>query len=231
MKHDLVLSFLLHFTVVISLVIATPFKPHIRTDLGEVINVRLASLPASLQKVPLEPVAVPRAIVSDEPIAYVPQTKSVDKAKPVKKPEPKPEKKKDKTYKPQAERAAESRLGIEEGKKDISDNLNAGSKFGGAAIDNASFDYPYWFVQSFSKIERNWSNPVYANRPLTCIIYFQVIRSGRIIKIEIEQSSGIDAFDGACERAVKLAQPLPPLPNEFTDEILGIHLEFPYIPR
>ena len=70
-----------------------------------------------------------------------------------------------------------------------------------------------------------------ANQPLSCIIYFQVIRSGRIIKTEIEQSSGFDAYDRACERAVKMAEPLPPLPKEFTDEIIGIHLEFPYSPQ
>ncbi len=112
----------------------------------------------------------------------------------------------------------------------MSNNLGVGSPFGGAAVDNASFKYPYWFVQAFSKIERNWSNPVYANQPLSCIIYFQVIRSGRIIKIEIEQSSGIDTFDRACEQAMKLSEPLPPLPDDFTDEIIGIHLEFPYVP-
>ncbi|UCD95508.1 MAG: TonB family protein [Candidatus Zixiibacteriota bacterium] len=229
MKQDIVLSFLLHFLVIISLVIATPFKPHIRTDLSEVITVSLAAMPAQIQPQAPEPVAIPKAVVEDEPIAFVPEAKSVDKVKPVKK--PKEKERKDDTYQPKAETGAETQPGLGEGLKDVSGNLGAGSKFGGAAIDNAAFDYPYWFVQAFSKIERNWSNPVFANSPLTCIIYFQVIRSGRVLKVEIEESSGIDAFDRACERAVKLSQPLPPLPNEFRDEIIGIHLEFPYVPQ
>jgi TonB family protein len=228
MRQDILLSFLLHFLAIITLVIATPFRPHIRTDLGEVITVSLTALPARVQPRAPEPVAIPQAVAEDEPIAFVPETKSVEKAKPVKKPKPK---EKDDTYRPKAETGAETKPGLAEGLKDVSGNLGAGSKFGGAAIDNAAFDYPYWFVQAFSKIERNWSNPVFANSPLTCIIYFQVIKSGRVLKVEIEESSGIDAFDRACERAVKLSQPLPPLPNEFSDEIIGIHLEFPYVPR
>ncbi|RKX28964.1 MAG: hypothetical protein DRP46_07860 [Candidatus Zixiibacteriota bacterium] len=232
MKQDLALSFLLHFTVILTLVILTPFKPQYKLDMGDVINVSLTALPA-VQPQPevMEPVAIPTPVTADEPVAVVTETKSITEAKPVEKPKPKPkEKPKDDSYKPKAETGKENRAGLENGQKDVSENLGAGSRFGGAAIDNASFNYPYWFVQSFSKIERNWTNPVYANEPISCIIYFQVIRSGRIIKIEVERSSGIDAFDSACERAVKLSQPLPPLPNEFTDEIIGIHLEFPYSP-
>lgn len=216
------------------MVIITPFKPRINTDLGEVINVRLASLPAPAPKeepVKIEPLPIPQALVADNEIAFIPKAKSVTEAKPVNKPKPKPKPKtEDKPYNPDAARGTETKSGTAEGQKDVSQNLGPGSKFGSAAIDNSSFDYPYWFVQAFTKIERNWSNPVYANRPLSCIIYFQVIRSGKILRVEIEQSSGIDAFDRACERAVNLAQPLPPLPNEFTDEIIGIHLEFPYSP-
>jgi len=230
MKQDLVLSFLLHFLAILTLVVLTPFKPQIKVDMNDVINVRLAALPpAQPQQEVMEPVTIPQPVVADEAIAVVTETKSVTEAKPVEsKPKPKP--KEDDSYKPQAEKGTEDKAGLENGQKDVSDNLGSGSKFGGAAIDNASFDYPYWFVQAFGKIERNWTNPVYASKPISCIIYFQVIRSGRIIKTEVEQSSGIDAFDSACERAVKLSQPLPPLPNDFTDEIIGIHLEFPYSP-
>jgi TonB family protein len=226
MRQDFALSFLLHFTVVIALVFSTPFRSRVSTDLGEVINVHLATMPAFAEPKTMEPVAIPRAIEADEPLAVVPDMKTVKEAKTLKKEEKKP---KDKEYKPQSERGKDQ-AGTESGKKDVSGSLGVGSKLGGAAVDNAAFDYSYWFVQSFTKIERNWSNPVFANRTLQCGIYFQVIRSGRIIKVEIEESSGIDAFDRACERAVKLSQPLPPLPNEFTDEILGIHLEFPYAP-
>lgn len=227
MRQDLLLSFLIHFIVVIAMVISSPFKPRVNTDLGDVIRVNLAAIPPSIVSPKPEPVTIPGQIVADEPIVPITKVASVVEAKPIKETKPKP---KDKTNKHDADKSKTDQTGLKDGQKDVSENLGAGSKFGGAAIDNVSFDYPYWFVQAFGKIERNWSNPVFSSQPLSCIIYFQVIRSGRIIKIEIEQSSGVDAFDGGCERAIKLSQPLPPLPDQFADEIIGIHLEFPYSP-
>ncbi len=224
------LSFLLHFTIVIAMVISSPFKPKVNTDLGEVIQVQLRSMPAAKVAPAPEPIEIPQQVVADEPVVPIIEVATVVEAKPIDKPKPKPEKKpeKDKTYDPKPLKGDEEQVGSKDGQKDVSETLSSGSKFGGAAIDNASFDYPYWFVQAFDKIERNWRNPVFSNQPLSCIIYFQVIRSGRIIKTEIEQSSGVDAFDGGCERAVNISQPLPPLPDQFADEIIGIHLEFPY---
>ncbi len=229
MRQDLLLSFLLHFVFVIAMVVSSPFKPKVNTDLGEVIQVKLRAMPAAATPEPV-PITPPQQIVADEPVVPITEVASVNEAKPIIDKKPKPDKPspKDKPYESKPTKGDEEQAGIKDGQKDVSENLNAGSKFGGAAIDNASFDYPYWFVQAFSKIERNWRNPVFSNQPLTCIIYFQVIRSGRIIKTEIEQSSGVDAFDGGCERAVNISQPLPPLPDQFADEIIGIHLEFPY---
>ncbi|MCP4704134.1 MAG: TonB C-terminal domain-containing protein [candidate division Zixibacteria bacterium] len=231
MKQDLLLSFLIHFIIVIAMVISSPFKPKVNTDLGDVIQVNLRTFTAPAAAPEPEPIEIPQEIVADEPVVTTPEIASVIEAKPIDKPKPekpKPKPIKNNDYNPDALKEDKEQSGTKDGQKDVSENLSSGSKFGGAAIDNASFDYPYWFVQAFSKIERNWRNPVFSNQPLSCIIYFQVIRSGRIIKTEIEQSSGVDAFDGGCERAVNISQPLPPLPDQFADEIIGIHLEFPY---
>jgi TonB family protein len=229
MRQDLLYSFLLHFIVIIAMVISTPFKPKVRTNFGEVITVNLTAMPMISTPQAIEPMPIPTPIVVDEPVTPVMEVASINKAAAIDKPKPK-KKKEDKPYRPKAETGQTDRTGAEEGQKDVSENLNSGSRFGGASVDNASFNYPYWFTQAFIKIERNWSNPVYANQALSCTIYFQVISSGRIIKVEIEESSGIDAYDRACERAVNLSQPLPPLPENYTDEILGIHLIFPYAP-
>jgi TonB family protein len=230
MRTDFLFSFLIHFILVIIMVISAPFKPQIRTDLGEIIKVSIRSMPASQEPQKIEPAAIPQPIATDEPVIAIQEMAMVTEPKKIDKPKPKPKEKKDKEYRPDADKGKTDQAGSADGKKDVTDNLGSGSKFGAASIDNASFNYPYWFTQAFSKIERNWTNPVYANQKLVCIVYFQVITSGRIIKIEIEQQSGIDAYDHACERAVKQSQPLPPLPAEFADEIIGIHLEFPYIP-
>lgn len=221
------MSFMVHFLLVAALIVSSPFRPRVKLDMSDVIKVSLMSMPFS-PTLKTQPAVIPKPVAPEDQTALMPDTKSTSKAKPIDK--PKPKKKVDKRKKTAIEKGLEEKTGTESGTKDISDNLGVGSPFGGAAVDNASFDYPYWFVQAFSKIERNWSNPVYANQPMSCIVYFQVIRSGRIIKIEIEKSSGIDTFDRACEQAVTLSEPLPPLPDDFTDEIIGIHLEFPYVP-
>jgi len=227
---DLIISIILHLAVLSAFLISSPFKPKVNTDLGDVVRVRLTGMPASEQPPPKEikPVELPSPIEVDEPVVPVMEVASATKAAVIEKPKPKPKQKE--KYQPKSEQGEEERAGKEGGTKDVSKDLGAGSKFGGATIDNASFTYPYWFDQAFSKIERNWTNPVYANTKLQCTIYFQVIRSGRIIKIEVKESSGIPAYDRACERAVELAQPLPPLPDSFTEEIIGISLIFPYEP-
>ena len=228
MRQDLLLSFLVHFVIVIAMVISSPFKPKVNTDLGDVIQVNLKTYSAPVATPEPAPIEIPQQVVADDPVVPITEVASVVEAKPIDKPKPEKKPEKDDTYDPDPIVGDTDQTGAKDGQKDVSETLSAGSKFGGAAIDNASFDYPYWFVQAFGKIERNWRNPVFSNQPLSCIIYFQVIRSGRIIKTEIEQSSGVDAFDGGCERAVNISQPLPPLPDQFADEIIGIHLEFPY---
>jgi TonB family protein len=230
MRIDFIFSFILHVAFIIIMVISAPFKPKVNTDLGDVIEVHLASLPmpAQVEIKPMEPVAIPQAVTMEEDFAVVPSPKTIDKPKKVK--EKKKPPKKDE-YVPPTQEGDKEQAGVEKkGEKDVTENLGSGSAFSGASIDNASFNYPYWFVQAFSKIEQNWRNPVFANRPLKCVVYFQVIRSGRILKIEVEQSSGIDAFDRACVQAIERCKTLPPLPDSFIDEILGIHLEFPYSP-
>ena len=227
MRQDYLISILLHLIVVLTMVVSVPFKPRIKTDLGDIIRVNLASMPRSMMPGPEKPAVIPKATTTEKIATPITTNKSADKAKAIEKAK---KKKEDKKKKPGTEVGKEDKFGTADGQKDVSDNLGPGSIFGGASIDNANFDYPYWFVQAFNKIERNWRNPVYAQQSLSCIIYFQVIRSGKIMEAKIEKSSGIDTFDRACERAVKMSEPLPQLPREFVEEIIGIHLEFPYIP-
>ena len=101
MKKDLIFSLALHVGVALALIIITPFQPQVNTDLGEVINVRLAAMPIThqVESTPIQPVEIPQAIVEDIEPAILPETKSVSKPKTIKPKEKKPEKKKDKSYK------------------------------------------------------------------------------------------------------------------------------------
>lgn len=237
-KRDLFYSIILHGGLILMVTMMNPFVVHPSHDL-ESIGVNIISLPPLgnpdlIQGGKMPEVSIPQALVEDEvaiPISPPESKKEVKKVadKPKPKPKetkPKPKPEKDPGYQGLAQKADKT----QKGGADISDKIGPGSKFGAAAVDNASFDYPYYFVQAFGKIERNWSNPVGANQPLSCIVYFKIIRSGTIMDPVVETSSGVPAYDRACLRAVVSSSPLPQLPTDFRDDIIGIYLEFPYKP-
>jgi TonB family protein len=161
----------------------------------------------AMPEIPIEnPASLPETVVPEKP---KPKPKDKPKTKPV---------------------AAGNDLKTTGGNQIETSATGAGSPFSGATIDNASFNYPYWFTQAFHKIQSNWRNPVAADGTVVCVIYFQVIKSGRVIEKRVEESSGIPAFDQACLQAVERSTPFPPLPRDFNDEIIGITLPFQYKP-
>ena len=61
---------------------------------------------------------------------------------------------------------------------------------------------------------------------LKSIIYFEVDQKGKITNIRLEENSGNDVYNETAMRAVTLTKKLPPLPQEFSDDYLKVHLEF-----
>jgi TonB family protein len=57
-------------------------------------------------------------------------------------------------------------------------------------------------------------------------VYFVIGRDGAVGGIRLEQSSGVDAYDRAALRAVRLAAPLPLLPPAYPHESLKVHFDF-----
>jgi len=232
-SRDIFFSVLLHIALLAALTLINPFKVSLHPDFDSA-TVNLVTMPPlgnpELIKADMPPIAIPQATMEDEVSVPLSTPESVVEEKPVEKkkeqPKPKPPDR-DAGYKGDAKKADAA----QKGGADVSDQLGPGTKFGSVAVDNASFNYPYYFVQAFGKIQRNWSNPVFANQPLSCVIYFKILRSGTIFEPTIEKSSGVSAYDRACLRALQVSDPLPPLPTDFRDDIIGIHLEFPYKPR
>ena len=89
------------------------------------------------------------------------------------------------------------------------------------------FNYSYYLNILLSKIGQNWNNP-YRNKDviLKSIVYFEVDEDGLISNIRIEDDSGDEIYNESTVRAVALTKKLPPLPQEFTDDYLKVHLEF-----
>lgn len=227
MKRDIILSVILHILVVAATVISMPFgQAKVNPDDVIKISVRAAAPGLPAQKQPA--ITPSQAITTPQP-AVKPADKS--KALPTKSTKKKTEKPKPKKrgVRPEEEAAA---LAKDYQEKEIeTDATGAGSPFAGATVDNANFDYPYWFDQAFNKIASNWRNPVDAEGTLVCLISFQVLRSGRVMETTVEQTSGSGLFDEACVNAVERSNPFPPLPREFADEIVGFTVPFKYEPR
>ncbi|MBU8934536.1 MAG: TonB family protein [candidate division Zixibacteria bacterium] len=236
MRRDVVFSLILHALIISATLWSAPIKWRKEITYDDIIRVQLTA-PAEItssEPVALEPVEVPAPVIEEAPDIPITSPTTVEEAEIPEKPKPKPEKPKPKpkpevTKKP-SDQSNTGNTGENKG-QEISTPGGFGSPFAGATIDNASFNYPYWFTQAFNKIAVNWNNPVVYDGTLICTIYFQVIKSGRIIEMRIEKSSGIPEFDESCLRAVSGAAPFPPLPRQFRDEIIGLTLPFKHSPR
>ena len=92
-----------------------------------------------------------------------------------------------------------------------------------ASFDDPNFMYGYYVQQMLALIGSNWVRPRAA--PGTeMIIHYNISRQGKLSEIEIVKESGNRAFDLAGFRAVALASPLPPLPQSYRADSLGVNL-------
>jgi protein TonB len=93
-----------------------------------------------------------------------------------------------------------------------------------AAFD-ADFPFSYYVQQLVSLIGANWFRPD-APDETVCTVSFRIQRSGQIADVRVETTSGVSYYDRAAVRAVFAANPLPPLPTDYRNEQLGVHLRF-----
>lgn len=227
MSRDLIISVLLHVFVVGALYASGQILPSHKFDPGDVIKVSLVSLPDMPPSMvpPTDPLSIPKAVKAEEAPLPVsdPTSKPIASIQKKKEP-PKQKKTQKKPYQSGAEKGEQDQTGSENGNTDV--GQAAGSPFAGATVDNASFNYPYWFTQAFYKLRSNFVIPIDADGKIVCEVYFQVLKSGRVVETKVIKSSGIQVFDQACIAAIEKSSPFPPFPREFSDEILGITVPF-----
>ena len=223
---DLLFSAALHVVIVAATFLSAPFEFQQKREYGEIIRVNAVSMseitPAEPELIP--PPAVPEALEAEPPEIPIDDMTTKPLAKidePAKEPKPEPLRQ---IKADQGEGSDRAQAGTEDGRTEI--DAPAGSLISGVAIDNASFNYPYWFTMTWGKINQNFRIPIAIDGKAYCDIYFQVIKSGRVIELKVAGPSGIPAFDIACLAAVERSAPFPPLPREFLDEIIGITITF-----
>jgi TonB family protein len=223
LRLEIGLSLGLHAVVITALLLVGGMASTKRFKPGEIIKVSLTAGPAEK----IAPAITPAKPVAPTITPPTPIPTKGAKAIANGKKKPEPTKKKSGVRK-----GEEARFEAERANNEIvSDATASGSPFAGATVDNLSFDYPYWFVQAFTKIQSNWINTVETDGEIVCVVYFQVIKSGRLMDARVETESGIEAFDQGCLGAIYKSAPFPPLPSDFADEVIGITLPFKYSPR
>jgi TonB family protein len=107
--------------------------------------------------------------------------------------------------------------------------LGLGGSGGGSPFDQ-DFEYAYYVQQMLAKISQHWQRTAVRGTAVA-VIRFTILRDGRIQDAEIESSSGLSILDRSALRAVMLSEPLPPLPNSYPRDQVGVHLRFTYSDR
>ncbi|HEX2252810.1 MAG TPA: energy transducer TonB [Thermoanaerobaculia bacterium] len=92
-----------------------------------------------------------------------------------------------------------------------------------AGVGDPSFTYGYYLDRVLTLIDRQWTRPA-VDTPLEVALTFRIERDGRVSDLDVERTSGYNAFDLAGLRAVQNAAPLPPLPAGYRKDSLSIRL-------
>jgi TonB family protein len=104
-----------------------------------------------------------------------------------------------------------------------------GGGFGGGGGGLGNFPYAWYLQVIMSRVSENWFtslvDPGVAGTYQT-VVYFRIHRDGSVSDLKVETSSGIASLDVSAQRAVQASAPFPPLPSEYEDQFLGIHLIF-----
>jgi protein TonB len=102
----------------------------------------------------------------------------------------------------------------------------AGSPQGAGAVTVNTSDFPFaWYIGAVQrKINERWD--AWAQPGRQPVAVFAIGRDGRITGLAIEKTSGNPYYDQKALRAISEALPFPPLPAEYRESVLTIHLEF-----
>jgi TonB family protein len=104
---------------------------------------------------------------------------------------------------------------------------SSGGTGAGVRLDiTGDFCCPAYLEAMKQQIERNWDRR--AEAPALTVMKFTIMRDGTVRDVELEKRSGIYDLDSRAQRALALTPRLPPLPAQFTNATLTVHLTFEY---
>ncbi len=110
--------------------------------------------------------------------------------------------------------------------------LGSGSGSGSGLADQiglSNFPYQYYLEIIMDRVSGSWFTSLVTpnlSGNFQTTVFFKIYKNGSISDLKVEESSGVQSLDLSALRAVQNASPFPPLPKEYEDAFLGIHLIF-----
>ncbi len=213
MKRDIIISVLGHLLAFAGMMVPS-FLPSPRMKPMQVVSVT-AVTPQSISRLLTQ---VDRV---ETPRPKVPQVQ-VEKEKLI--PNPERRTRKVQTVK-RAEKPAEKTEPKEPAAK--SDSNQKGIELPNGTKTDQAVDFQYLNVL-METIFRNWKYPPGNDPNIKTVVFFELSRDGRLRRIRVEKGSRNMAFDRSAYEAIQKSNPLPPLPDDFVGDKLGVHLAFSY---
>ncbi|MEK7721686.1 MAG: cell envelope integrity protein TolA [Elusimicrobiota bacterium] len=92
--------------------------------------------------------------------------------------------------------------------------------------DSPNFPYPWYITQVREALWTAWTEKMPSGGNLRCTVRFTINRNGSIKGVSVEKVSGNRLFDVAAENSAQSAAPFAPLPDDFYEDRLTVHVEF-----
>lgn len=125
-----------------------------------------------------------------------------------------------------AEETREGSAVAETGGQGVGFGLQTGGGGTSGYLDVGNFCCPEYLSTMLQLIQRNWNSKQQVAGE--SVVKFTIQRDGTLTNVELERSSGYFALDQTAQRAVLLVRRMPPLPAQFTEPSLTVHLVFRY---
>ncbi|MBI4161818.1 MAG: TonB family protein [Acidobacteria bacterium] len=109
-----------------------------------------------------------------------------------------------------------------------------GEQAGTGSFDDAAFRFAYYRSLMRNALRAQWSKPLYppgAVGNLRAAVHFFIARDGTILELELAESSGYPPLDLSALRAVRDVGRMPPLPQEYDKDRVGVQYIFELKPE
>lgn len=106
-------------------------------------------------------------------------------------------------------------------------SVGAGSQYSGLFFDTQNFKFSYYSDQIVRKIVSQWRWAESYGK-LRAVVYFKISRDGSVSDISIKESSKNSEYDSNVLDAIRRVSHFPKLPEDYSDESVGVFFEFKY---